>query len=148
MIRFGCGWWRSSGFADSVIRCISGWVSSDNLRQPSPWPSPGVPGKGIEAGGGGLPPLLSFSRARAALVYLIVGAAFVALLGRVAYLQSWGREQNIGRAERQQHQTETLYARRGSIFDRSGMLMAGTVQEQALYVDPKFMQDSFQENGH
>src|ERR1700733_8105058 len=138
MIRFGCGWWRSSGFADSVIRCISVWVSSDNLRQPSPWPSPGVPGKGIEAGRGRLPPMLTFSRARAALVYLIVGAAFVALLGgggglarggRVACLQSWGGEQNIGRAERQQHQTETLYARRGSIFDRSGMLMAGTVQE-------------------
>lgn len=92
--------------------------------------------------------MLTFSRSRAALVYLLIGGAFAALIGRVAYLQSWGREQNIGRAERQQHQTETLYARRGSIFDRSGMLMAGTVQEQALYVDPKFMQDSFQENGH
>jgi cell division protein FtsI (penicillin-binding protein 3) len=89
-----------------------------------------------------------FSRSRAMVAYLVIGAALVALVGRVAYLQSWGREQNIGRAERQQHQTETLYARRGSIFDRWGMLMAGTAQEQALYIDPKFMQDSFQEPGH
>src|SRR5277367_105741 len=89
-----------------------------------------------------------FSRTRALVVYLVIGAALAALIGRVAYLQSWGREQNIGRAERQQHQTQTLYARRGSIFDRWGMLMAGTAQEQALYIDPKFMQDSFQEPGH
>jgi cell division protein FtsI/penicillin-binding protein 2 len=90
----------------------------------------------------------TFSTTRAAAVYLIVTVALVALLGRVAYLQSFGREQNIGRAERQQHQVQTLYARRGSIFDRSGMLLAGTVQDQSLFIDPKFMQDSFQENGH
>ena len=68
-------------------------------------------------------------------------------MGRVAYLQTYGREQTIRAAERQQHQTEILHARRGSIFDCNGMLMAGTVQSETLFIDPKFMQDCFQEDG-
>jgi cell division protein FtsI/penicillin-binding protein 2 len=52
----------------------------------------------------------------------------VTLCGRVAYLQTYGREQTIIRAERQQHQNIILQARRGGIFDRNGILMAGTVQ--------------------
>src|SRR5579885_3497120 len=88
-----------------------------------------------------------FSPIRAAVVLVIVCCALVALVGRVAYLQTYGREQTIRRAERQQHQTEILHARRGSIFDCNGMLMAGTVQSQTLFIDPKFMQDCFQEDG-
>ena len=37
--------------------------------------------------------------------------------------------------------------RRGDIFDSTGMLMAGTVQTRDLFIDPKFMQDQFQEDG-
>ncbi|HTL29577.1 MAG TPA: penicillin-binding protein 2, partial [Tepidisphaeraceae bacterium] len=78
---------------------------------------------------------------------LLIGTGFVGLIGRVAYLQTYGRQQTIERADRQQHQSEILRARRGSIFDANGMLMAGTVQTQSLYVDPKFMQDCYQEDG-
>ncbi len=88
-----------------------------------------------------------FSARRAAVIMLLVGGAFVALIGRVAYLQTYGRQQTIERADRQQHQSEILRARRGSIFDANGMLMAGTVQTQSLYCDPKFMQDCYQEDG-
>jgi cell division protein FtsI/penicillin-binding protein 2 len=77
----------------------------------------------------------------------LVACALVVLVGRVAYLQTYGREKTIQKAERQQHQTETLYSRRGCIFDSTGMLMAGTVQSQSLFIDPKFMQDCFQEDG-
>jgi cell division protein FtsI (penicillin-binding protein 3) len=76
-----------------------------------------------------------------------IAAAMVALIGRVAYLQTYGRESTIRSAERQQHQNEVLYARRGSIFDSTGLLMAGTVQTISLFIDPKFMQDQFQEDG-
>ena len=89
----------------------------------------------------------TFSPIRAAVVFCVIGLFLVGLTGRVAYLQTYGREQTIRKAERQQHQTETLYARRGSIFDANGMLMAGTVQTTSLYVDPKFMQDEFQADG-
>ena len=91
--------------------------------------------------------MVIFSAHRAAVLMLLIGTGFIALIGRVAYLQTYGRQQTIERADRQQHQSETLRARRGSIFDANGMLMAGTVQTQSLYVDPKFMQDCYQEDG-
>ncbi len=83
---------------------------------------------------------------RASLVFTLIVIGFAALVGRVGYLQSWGSQKNIARAERQQFQTEPLFARRGSIFDRNGMLMAGTVQSQSLFVDPKFMAKAFEED--
>ena len=89
----------------------------------------------------------TLSTSRAVTVLLVLVSMFAALIGRVMYLQTVGREHTIHRADRQQHQTETLSARRGSVYDRNGILMAGTVQTQTLYVDPKFMQDSFQEDG-
>jgi cell division protein FtsI (penicillin-binding protein 3) len=78
---------------------------------------------------------------------IVIAALLVCLLGRVAYLQTYGRETTIRSAERQQHRSEVLYARRGSIFDSTGLLMAGTVQQISLFIDPKFMQDQFQEDG-
>jgi cell division protein FtsI/penicillin-binding protein 2 len=92
-----------------------------------------------------MPVLFSFTRA--ASVMALVGCALVALIGRVAFLQTYGRERTIQRADRQQHQSQTIESRRGSIFDCNGMLMAGTVQSQSLFIDAKFMQDCFQEDG-
>src|SRR5207248_2594151 len=57
--------------------------------------------------------------------------------------QTTGRERTLRSAERQQHQTEILPSRRGSIFDRNGVQMAGTVQNQDLFVDPKFLADYY-----
>ena len=84
---------------------------------------------------------------RALIVLVAIAVAFAGLIARVGYLQSWGSQKNIARAERQQFQTESLYARRGSIFDRNGMLMAGTVQSQSLFIDAKFMAQQFEEDG-
>jgi cell division protein FtsI (penicillin-binding protein 3) len=92
--------------------------------------------------------MATFSPRRASLVLCILVVLFVALVGRVAYLQTFGRQQTIRRADRQQHQTEILPARRGCVYDRNGILMAGTVQTETVYADPKFMQDSYQEDGH
>jgi cell division protein FtsI/penicillin-binding protein 2 len=89
----------------------------------------------------------TFSPRRAGSVLIVLVIAFTALIGRVMWLQTIGRQQTIRRADRQQHQTEVLPARRGCVYDRNGILMAGTVQTETLYVDPKFMQDSFQEDG-
>ena len=72
----------------------------------------------------------------------------VTLICRVAYLETYGREQTIHQAERQQHQTLLLQARRGSIFDRNGFLLAGTIQTQTLFVDPKFIYEVYQQDGH
>src|SRR3954449_9311848 len=89
----------------------------------------------------------TFSTTRAACVMSTIAALLCALIGRVLFLQTFGRQQTLDRAERQQHTKEILPARRGGIFDSTGMLMAGTVQTRDLFVDPKFMQDQFQKEG-
>jgi cell division protein FtsI (penicillin-binding protein 3) len=89
----------------------------------------------------------AFSLARARLVVVCLLVAFTALAGRVVYLQTYGRQHTIRRADQQQHKMVVLQDRRGSIYDRNGMIMAGTVQAPSLFVDPKFMQDQFQEEG-
>jgi cell division protein FtsI (penicillin-binding protein 3) len=91
-------------------------------------------------------PVFSLNCARGVIV-VIVGL-FAAMIGRVAYLQTYGRETTISRADRQQHLVMTLPARRGDIYDRNGLVMAGSIQTHDLFIDPKFMQDCFQEDGH
>ncbi|HEY2584380.1 MAG TPA: penicillin-binding protein 2 [Tepidisphaeraceae bacterium] len=90
----------------------------------------------------------TFSPRRAASIFAVLGFLFVMLICRVAYLETYGREQTIRQADRQQHQTLILQARRGSIFDRNGFLLAGTIQTQTLFVDPKFMFEVYQQDGH
>lgn len=90
---------------------------------------------------------MQFSVSRARWVMAAMAVAFVLLLGRVAYLQTYGREATIRRAERQQHMSETLFARRGNIYDATGNILAGTVQNKALFIDPKFMLSQFMEQG-
>jgi cell division protein FtsI/penicillin-binding protein 2 len=65
------------------------------------------------------------------------------LLGRVWWLQTVVRDDIIERADRQQHLTERLSARRGSIFDSTGQLLAGTIQVESVFVDPKAMIDGY-----
>jgi cell division protein FtsI/penicillin-binding protein 2 len=89
----------------------------------------------------------SVSPIRAAFVLILIGCGMIALMGRVSYLQTYGREQTIRKADRQQHQSETLLSRRGCIYDSTGMLMAGTIQQKAMFIDPKFMAECFQEDG-
>src|SRR3954463_12965394 len=89
----------------------------------------------------------TFSPRRAAAIMVCMFCALGGMIGRVAYLQTYGRERTINSAERQQHLTEKLISRRGCIYDANGCLMAGTIQTQTLYVDPKFMQDCYQLDG-
>jgi cell division protein FtsI/penicillin-binding protein 2 len=90
----------------------------------------------------------NFSAIQSAAVMTVIVGLFLALGGRVAYLQTYGRETTIDRADRQQHQSLILPARRGDIYDCNGMLMAGTIQTRSLFVDPKFILDQFQAPGH
>lgn len=85
----------------------------------------------------------AFSNIRAAVLLGAAVAAFATLGGRVAYLQTYGRELTVRQAERQQHRQQTLQARRGCVFDRNGMLMAGTIQSKIMFVDPRFMAEEF-----
>src|SRR5580658_6117290 len=90
----------------------------------------------------------TFSTNSARVIIVVIVGLFATMVARVAYLQTYGRETTIARADRQQHLIITLAARRGDIYDRNGLVMAGSIQTHNLFVDPKFMQDSFQEDGH
>jgi cell division protein FtsI (penicillin-binding protein 3) len=95
--------------------------------------------------------MANFSPNRAASILIVIVIGFTLLVGRVAYLQTFGREKTILSAERQQHQLETLHARRGGIYDCNGILMAGTVQTRTLYIDRKLtttIQDGYDPDGH
>jgi cell division protein FtsI/penicillin-binding protein 2 len=89
----------------------------------------------------------TFSPRRAAAIMVVMCLALAGMIGRVAYLQTYGRERTINSADRQQHVMEKLISRRGSIYDSNGCLMAGTIQTQTVYVDPKFLQDCYQADG-
>lgn len=86
---------------------------------------------------------MNFSMLRAAVVMAAGAAVFTALGGRVAYLQTYGREKTVRQADRQQHREQVVPARRGSVYDRNGLLMAGTLQSKLLYIDPKFFAEEF-----
>ncbi len=89
----------------------------------------------------------NFSPLRAGGILVVLVALLGTLVGRVAFLQTYGRQAYIRAAERQHHQSMTLRARPGSIFDSNGIMMAGSVQTQTLYCDPKFMQECYQTDG-
>jgi len=90
----------------------------------------------------------AFSPNAAKAVIVVIVGLFACLIGRVAYLQTYGRETTIARADRQQHLLLNLPARRGVIYDRNGLIMAGSIETHDLFIDPKFMQDCYQEDGH
>ena len=89
-----------------------------------------------------------FSPTRAAVVFAGIAAALAGLVGRVAYLQTAGRPAALRRADRQQHQAEVLPARRGCVYDRNGVLLAGTAEAGTVYVDPAFLLAHYQSAGH
>ena len=61
----------------------------------------------------------------------------IALSARLGYWQVWRRDELVAHARAQVVQAETLAARRGSIYDRSGRLLATTVQLESVYVIPQ-----------
>ena len=89
----------------------------------------------------------TFSPFRAGSVLVVLVMLLTGMIGRVAYLQTYGRQATIRSAERMHSQTVTLRSRPGNIFDCHGIMMAGSVQTQILYMDPKFMLECYQTDG-
>lgn len=92
-------------------------------------------------------PRSAFSPTRAIALLCVLLTALSALVARVAYLQTYGRQTTILRAENQQHMGERLASRRGTIFDATGNILAGTIEQKGLFVDPKFMFEQFAAEG-
>jgi cell division protein FtsI/penicillin-binding protein 2 len=90
---------------------------------------------------------MQFAPSRAIIALLVIGLGLTALLARVAWLQTHGRERTLAQAQRQQHQSNALKARRGTIFDATGNVLAGTVQTRTVFVDPRFLLNAYQRDG-
>jgi cell division protein FtsI (penicillin-binding protein 3) len=86
------------------------------------------------SGSGGAGRWLRF-RAAATLGAIVV--AFLLLAGRLAHLQITEADEYLRLAERQQRLRRDLPARRGSIYDRKGALLASTGRVWSVYADPK-----------
>src|SRR5579862_1433172 len=58
------------------------------------------------------------------------------ILARLFSLQIVHHADYVRQAHRQQEETVTIAAPRGSIFDRSGQLLAGSVERDSVHIDP------------
>ncbi|MEM7806667.1 MAG: penicillin-binding transpeptidase domain-containing protein, partial [Planctomycetota bacterium] len=87
------------------------------------------------------------SSGRIGLVLGLIALGMLGLVGRVVYLQTQFAAEMGDRVERQHRSVSGLAARRGSIFDRNGLMLAGTTLERDVFADPKFLHDEFAKTG-
>jgi cell division protein FtsI/penicillin-binding protein 2 len=81
------------------------------------------------------------SRARIAGVLAVLLLAYLVMIGRLGYLQIVRHEFFKNKVENQVRKTFPLQSRRGSIYDRNGLLLATTVETYSVYVDCQVIKD-------
>jgi cell division protein FtsI (penicillin-binding protein 3) len=74
---------------------------------------------------------------RSRLVVVLVGGAFLLLLGRAVYLQIWATAFYQAQGEKRFVHKEPLPASRGRILDRNGLVLATSVALPSVQVDAK-----------
>jgi len=79
---------------------------------------------------------------RGRLVLALLGLAFVALALRALYLQGITTEFLQQRGERIYESTLTLYASRGKILDRNGVVLAASVPARSIAIRPKDIREA------
>ncbi|MGH2499814.1 MAG: peptidoglycan D,D-transpeptidase FtsI family protein [Candidatus Limnocylindria bacterium] len=84
----------------------------------------------------------SVSRARLRLLFALFAVLTLVLAGRVTYWQTVRRADLLTGALGQLRSDETLLAQRGTIRDRSGAILATTVELRSLYAIPSRIQDA------
>ena len=80
---------------------------------------------------------VSFPTWRARLVLLVLGLAFLVLLGRAVYLQSVNREFLQEQGGKRFERTLPLSATRGKIVDRQGVVLAASIPARAIWAIPE-----------
>ncbi len=74
---------------------------------------------------------------RSRFVVVLVGAAFLALLGRAVWLQIWATDFYQAQGEKRFVHKQPLPASRGRILDRNGLVLATSVALPSVQVDTK-----------
>jgi cell division protein FtsI (penicillin-binding protein 3) len=83
----------------------------------------------------------TISHARLRVLFALFAAASLLLSARLAYWQTVGRADLLSRATDQVHSDLVVAAQRGVIRDRSGAILATTVELRSLYAIPGQMKD-------
>ncbi|MCF7958606.1 MAG: hypothetical protein K9M57_09185, partial [Phycisphaerae bacterium] len=81
------------------------------------------------------------SRQRGAIFLLLVIVGLLVVAGRCWSLQFYKRDYYRERAAKQQLRVITQSARRGTIVDRKGKLLAVSVKVPSIWIDPSFVKD-------
>ncbi len=77
---------------------------------------------------------------RGRLVLSLIGVAFLALVARAIYLQGFTTEFLQQQGEKRYEVTQPLYASRGKILDRNGVVLAASIPARAIGFTPKHAQ--------
>lgn len=82
-------------------------------------------------------------KSRIVLIFLILVAAWGALLGRAVWLQLLPNSRLADLQRKQFETTLKVESRRGAIFDRQGKELAITVNTLSLFADPQLIEDPY-----
>ena len=74
---------------------------------------------------------------RFALIFIIIAMGFVAVLGKIIYIQAVERDQWLKVAERQVPTNRPIKATRGNILDTNGSLLASSMPQYYIYMDTR-----------
>ncbi|HUG05739.1 MAG TPA: penicillin-binding transpeptidase domain-containing protein, partial [Candidatus Limnocylindria bacterium] len=84
---------------------------------------------------------MAVSAARLRTLFALFAVFSIVLSLRVGYWQTVGRDQLLERATEQVRIDQVIHARRGTIFDRSGAILATSVDLRSLYAIPALIPD-------
>ena len=85
------------------------------------------------------------SHAKIIIVLISIFVLMLALLGRIAYLQFIDGQYLQTLATSQQTKTETIIAKRGTIFDSTGEVLAISYDTDKIYINPSEIEDKNKE---
>ncbi len=80
-------------------------------------------------------------RSRLAVIAVIFALWGVSVQARLAYLQLYRHDHYVAKADQQWKRTLTLYALRGSIYDREGRVIATSADVDSVYAAPSEIDD-------
>src|SRR5437773_3262062 len=83
----------------------------------------------------------TISHARLRVLFAFFAVASLVLSARLAYWQTIGRGELLGQATDQTRSDLVLAAQRGVVRDRSGAILATTVELRSLYAIPRRIAD-------
>lgn len=84
---------------------------------------------------------MAVSAARLRVLFALFAVLSIVLSLRVGYWHTVGRDQLLERATEQVRTDEVIHARRGTIVDRSGAILATSVDLRSLYAIPSLIPD-------